>query len=256
MIGALRLGLSLIVMISHLVPGWWPAASWAVFAFYTLSGYLITLIWIERYQGNWRGFWVARLLRIYPAYLAVLLCTMAVLWIWGCHNPVLCSYMGHPDLGQWFLIVRNGTPRTVPQAWAITTEIFWWGAISLGLSASRSRAWLWLLAATPAFAVAYPTGPYWFTVLGGATPFGLGAVAYWQGLKLPKDTGWMSELSYPIFIAHFGVGAMMIPVSHGWPLFFAALPPTLALSWVLVVAVERPVQKFRSSLRGKSNVSL
>jgi peptidoglycan/LPS O-acetylase OafA/YrhL len=59
-------------------------------------------------------------------------------------------------------------------------------------------------------------------------------------------------ISYPVFLSHYLVGAVIATASGlvpGWPLFFAAIGPTLALSWLLVVVVERPVQTFRQQLR-------
>ena len=47
----------------------------AVFAFYTLSGYLITRVLNTRYGFNWRGtgaFALNRLLRLWPAYVALM----------------------------------------------------------------------------------------------------------------------------------------------------------------------------------------
>jgi len=54
----------------------------AVFAFYTLSGYLITRVLNERYGFSTRGtviFLLNRVLRLWPAYLAILGLTLIAL---------------------------------------------------------------------------------------------------------------------------------------------------------------------------------
>jgi peptidoglycan/LPS O-acetylase OafA/YrhL len=65
----------------------WPlGAAWtgniAVFAFYTLSGYLMTRVLNERYGFSARGtvaFLLNRVLRLWPAYLAILGLTLIAL---------------------------------------------------------------------------------------------------------------------------------------------------------------------------------
>ena len=52
MFGAWRLLLALLVVLGHLHRPWWPA-SWAVFSFYVISGYLMSLILDETY--GWTG---------------------------------------------------------------------------------------------------------------------------------------------------------------------------------------------------------
>src|SRR5271155_1366839 len=75
MFGIYRYGLAFCVAISHLWAGMigGPAA-YAVWGFYCLSGYLMTLILNEKYGFSPRGlgrFAAKRALRIYPAYFVV-----------------------------------------------------------------------------------------------------------------------------------------------------------------------------------------
>jgi peptidoglycan/LPS O-acetylase OafA/YrhL len=82
-LGAFRLMLALFVAVSHLysemIHG--PAA-YAVWGFYLLSGYLMSLILNEKYGFNTKGllaFFTNRAIRIYPAYLTALIlgvCTL------------------------------------------------------------------------------------------------------------------------------------------------------------------------------------
>src|SRR3954452_5762425 len=83
MIEVSRYILALIVALTHLQPlGIGRPGSIAVFAFYTLSGYLMTRVLNERYGFSARGtvaFLVNRVLRLWPAYLAVLGLTLIAL---------------------------------------------------------------------------------------------------------------------------------------------------------------------------------
>src|ERR1700758_4475275 len=79
----IRHALPAIVAETHLGPpgiGW---SGWqAVFAFYTLSGYLMTRVLNERYGFSIRGtvaFLLNRVLRLWPAYLAILGLTLITL---------------------------------------------------------------------------------------------------------------------------------------------------------------------------------
>ena len=77
MFGTYRYCLAHLVVLTHLAS--WPGVgSYAVFGFYMLSGFLMSLILNERYgfslQGL-RGYAANRALRIYPPYLFVLAAT-------------------------------------------------------------------------------------------------------------------------------------------------------------------------------------
>ena len=84
MFGIYRYGLAFCVAISHLWGGMIAGpAAYAVWGFYCLSGYLMTLILNEKYGFSKRGltnFAVNRLLRIYPAYYVV--CAGMFLLFW------------------------------------------------------------------------------------------------------------------------------------------------------------------------------
>ena len=74
MFGTYRFLLACLVLVTHLA-GVRCAGAYAVFGFYLLSGYLMTLVLNERYGFSPNGFgrYVAnRALRIYPPYLAIL----------------------------------------------------------------------------------------------------------------------------------------------------------------------------------------
>jgi len=89
MFGALRLILASLVVLSHSeiyfsIPGfyWFSQGAAALVGFFLLSGYLMKLIFVQKYQNkseNIVKFWLDRWLRIYPHYYFYLLLIM--LWL-------------------------------------------------------------------------------------------------------------------------------------------------------------------------------
>jgi len=90
MIEVSRYILALVVTLTHLQPlGVGRPGSIAVFAFYTLSGYLMTRVLNERYGFTARGtaaFLLNRVLRLWPAYFAILGLTLIALWFLPLQN--------------------------------------------------------------------------------------------------------------------------------------------------------------------------
>ena len=89
--GTFRLLLAVIVMLGHLsfypqpIPYFLPGGI-AVEAFYIVSGFLITLVLVEKYQDRLLLFYSNRALRIYPIYwtcllLYLLVNTLCCLWL-------------------------------------------------------------------------------------------------------------------------------------------------------------------------------
>lgn len=251
--------MAIIVSVAHSTGLYSAVASWCVWVFYLLSGYLMTLLCDGTYQGRWSEFWISRLLRIFPTYWVVMAATTLGLWFWG--YPQRFPLLALPIPHEWLLLNIQTWwggfegPRTIPPAWSLTVELFWWLLISVG---ALNRRWvLWWMAGGAALAVAgaYPLGPLWFSLWGGMLPFALGSWLYQNGLVIPRDGRWSSvagAMSYPIYVSHYGIGAVasvILSIPLGWPLFFAALAPTLALSWLLLVAVERPIARYRARFR-------
>jgi len=263
MIGWLRLFLSLVVMESHLSVHFGLGRQ-AVAIFYWLSGVVIIAAFYQSYQGQSRRFLFNRALRIFPSYWVCFLGFLVVFYVVGSS----IYGMGIPSAPVRFLefigIVRHisasGSVSVIPQSFAVTGELVCYLLVAFGAFSSGARS---LIVATVAMMLGnwIYAGADWqdfyFSPLGAIAFFSLGGMAYWLGLRLPKGSNLAGEMSYPLFLTHYGVGStlsILLGITSGWPLFVAALPPTLAISWLLVVAVERPVQKFRSSLRGKTNV--
>lgn len=257
--GYLRLLLALAVMVAHIGPRPFPDLRWwhlAVWVFFAISGYLMTLLMQGPYKGRPWVFLLNRCLRIYPAYWVVLLATLAGFAVWG--EPTdLQAMMGWPQsweqlwLNALLLLNVDAVPyMPVATAWTLGVEMLFYLLIAFGLFGTAQQAYCLALVSLAGCLVFPP----WYNDLRWAMfPFSVGASAYWLGLKLPRDAlwaGWAGALSYPVYLVHYPVGGFLslaTGLGMGWALFGAALPPTLALSWALVVFVERPVSRFRKS---------
>jgi peptidoglycan/LPS O-acetylase OafA/YrhL len=246
----IRLALALIVMQGHLVyKSSSPAAGLAMMSFYVLSGYGITR------SGVRSGFWLSRLMRLYPAYLISIFATATALWFgWIPHKPFIGLPQTYWDWLCHLLMIVPTWPHLSlsPAAWMLKWMILGYLVLWLGAAKTPQRAGLFLLAtmaATVWFLVhSQSVGAWYQSMLCALLAFAVGATVAHLGVEIPKDRAWSAELSYPVFLLHYPVGAVF-PMLPGWPLFFAALAPTLALSWLLLVVVERPVQTFRQQLR-------
>lgn len=260
--GYFRLAFALLVMVAHVGPRprpfeallWW---HWAVAGFFVLSGYLATLGINTKYQGQPKLFLLNRALRILPTYWVVLALTLLGFAVWGA-QPEMQPLMVWPT--PWELIknalliipIDNTRSAPVTVAWTLSVDAFFYILISMGLFSCPHRTWL-ILAGAMAWAIINP--PYYNDLRWALPSFALGASLYWAGWQMPRDgywSGWAGAISYPFFLTHSSIGAFIwdnTDLGWGWPLFFAAIGPTLGLSWLLVVAVERPSTQYRKQLR-------
>jgi peptidoglycan/LPS O-acetylase OafA/YrhL len=111
---------------------------YAVFGFYILSGYLMTLIMHETYGFHKEGrikFIMNRFLRLYPMYWVAALFTLVLIYFVGAgvvkefHESMFTPTDLKSALGNAMIIFPSWyparvNPRLVPQAWALTVEIF------------------------------------------------------------------------------------------------------------------------------------
>ena len=143
MFGIYRYGLAFCVAISHLWAGMigGPAA-YAVWGFYCLSGYLMTLILNEKYGFSPRGvgrFAVNRALRIYPAYFVVS-AGMFVLFYWkpGTAARLLPQLQMPVTARSWIYSLTLLTPfdggELVHGSSALRVELWFYVAMALGLA--------------------------------------------------------------------------------------------------------------------------
>jgi len=200
--GTFRYALAMLVVLGHLWPGVWdvPLAHpgvYAVFGFYLLSGYLMSLTLSRTYPFDVTGtlrFFGNRALRIYPPYLVVLAAsTVAIAFAPGGAlgiNP----FLRRPDAlwgwlkNIWIFGVAGEKLRVVPPAWSLDVELCFYVAMGLLLGRQRwiSALWCvaslgytgWLLASDAAWQLRYAP------VAAASLPFSLGAVLYHFGQPL------------------------------------------------------------------------
>lgn len=184
--GYFRFSMMLAVVYYHVVQ---PAVSayLAVFGFWVLSGYVITLVSAEFYRGGWHAkgmFLLNRAVRIYPTYLACLVISLLGMWATGFTTAIFHYSYTLPDNGRdWlyqFTIIglSNTTPercpaRLLPPAWSLGTEMVYYLCIGLITGASRRLTLLAFAAAIVSVAVMLDAGLtfkyFYLTIYGPAS---------------------------------------------------------------------------------------
>jgi len=264
MIGWTRFILSLVVMEGHLSLNLGMGRT-AVVIFYLISGMVITKVFTERYKKDAKTFLLNRVLRLYPIYW---ICYFGFMTAWALIGTDVYG-MGIPAfpdnvlelLGVVVPSVFIQSASVIPQAFVIAWEMLCYLMVSAGLFLTASRSLsvtvMALVVSNHIYSASHWQN-FYFSPFCAIAFFGLGSLAYWHGLKLEKDAGlsaMVGALSYPIFLCHWGIGSIIATVfdlASGWGLFFASLPPTLALSWILVIAIERPIARYRQRLKSST----
>lgn len=238
MFGCYRFLLAHMVLVSHLLGYRWPGP-YAVFSFWALSGYLMTLVLNRSYGFGPRGvvsYLANRALRIYPPYLLVLLGSGLVLEfapetpfslvvgnpsdLWGwLHNVVI--------LGLHFDIMSPTTP--VPFIWSVDIELWFYAGLALGLARGRHVALGWFVASVLYAAYLVSIGeafPARYGNLAAASlPYSMGALIYhhreWlQSLARAR----IHAIAAPaLYLANVCLAPLSTPVMIG---FYASLGAT------------------------------
>ena len=168
---------------------------YAVFAFYMLSGYLMTMIMQRTYGYTASGiakYSLNRFLRIYPLYWLAGLITLVLIYSLGeayvstYHKAMLYPIAWTDIIKNVFLLFPNlETVRLVPPAWALTVELCFYILIALGLSKHAKIALVWLGISVVYHMVAWSTGwDRYFSVFAASLPFALGSVLYFYRDRL------------------------------------------------------------------------
>lgn len=152
-LGTFRLFLALCVAFSHLWDDMLPGpAAYAVWGFFVLSGFLMTLILTKKYGTDKQGiknYAFNRFLRIYPSYFIVSFAGAIVLMVYsanGMDSTVLNpAFMMPSSITQWignFIMNPFGTNQElVPVAHALYVEV--WAYMLMPFAAkSKTAAWL------------------------------------------------------------------------------------------------------------------
>jgi len=169
MLEVVRFLLSAVVVEAHIWPLNVPWFAWeAVFAFYTLSGFLMTMTLHKKYGFTGPGlsaFCINRILRLWPAYLVILSITVAALYvaplgeIYGLLRVPQTSGEWAANLALVGLVGSDfshmaSMPLTLPNNWSLSIEVVCCGLLMyFGKTPRRLLA----LAALGATGVTYST---------------------------------------------------------------------------------------------------
>lgn len=194
------------VMVGHLLDHG-QFGTYAVFGFYVISGYLMTLIMHQSYGYTGVGrlrFLLNRALRLYPLYWLACLFSIGLIILLGndavsgfhrvIYLPTNATSIGE-NLSMWFIgfFPNKVAPRLVPPTWSITVELFFYLMICTGLSRSMQRVQVWLGASAAYYIFSFATAQNWgyryFPVPAASLPFAIGSLVfflrgYWRTQKL------------------------------------------------------------------------
>lgn len=96
-------------------------------------------------------------------------------------------------------------PRLAPPTWALTTEIFFYTLIGIGLSRSRFLTLLWLAGSAAFFltVIALDWGSVWIygAISGGSFPFALGATVFHYREQIEA---WLDKARAGVAVVLFG----------------------------------------------------
>ncbi len=326
MFGVYRYSLAFCVAISHLWGGMIAGpAAYAVWGFYCLSGYLMTLILNEKYGFTPRGlirFAVNRALRIYPAYYVVCMGMFGLFSFLPATSAKFLPLLGMPTTAQgWLyslcLMTAPDGKELLHGSSALRVELWFYVAIALGLGRSRRTAQVWFVASVvytlwllairtpfperyvfiPACSLAFSlgcliyhvrdrlpviktpwpavaaAGLWWLHVWlaqhipWGPLVFGLYSSLLFSGIAMvtlmrldPRELpAWLGKfdrhagnLSYPMYLCHWGVGIAITWLFPGWTrmnvaVFLIGFPVVNLIAYLIYSHIERPLQAWKLS---------
>jgi peptidoglycan/LPS O-acetylase OafA/YrhL len=266
MFGTYRLLLAVIVMVSHLVAGYGSSGHFAVFGFYTLSGYLMTLILQEKYGYTAHGriaYCLNRFLRIFPPYW---LCAgFTVLLIVVLFDPASVAavrkFMILPRTAtemfqNIFLVLTPYTPsRLVPPAWALSIELFYYILIGLGITRNRKVTVVFFLVGFGYTVYSLMVGASFFSRLyafvpAAALPFSVGGLLYHYRVYLLR---WLPVLKSRLFPVFAGVPMLLVMYQAGN--FKSSLPWLFFTLFYLNLVINAFVVLSLSTVAGGSRVA-
>ena len=201
----------------------------SVVFFFVISGYLMTLVMHGSYgydRAGFARFWMNRILRLYPAYLVLLVVGVVLLWVVPPSALVgLSGALGVPanpwhwlqNLTMLYLAFEpyQIEPRIAPATWALTIELVYYLLISLGLSRSRRITLIWFGVSSvyTLLALAMPNAKdlTYHAITAGSLPFSVGALIYHYRDTLARYLRWSSALSFAgLMLALLGIVAFRL----------------------------------------------
>jgi len=335
MFGTYRTLLALMVVALHL--GDLSMGGYAVFGFYVLSGYLMTLIMQTNYGYSAHGFFkyaVNRFLRIYPIYWISVIFSVILIWYFGerfvrSYNAAIYLPTNISDWARNLFLYLSAIkqPRLTPPAWALTVELFYYLVIGIGASRNKLLTLIWFAGSVTYHIVTIILGFGWgeryYTISAASLPFSTGSLIFhyrpqlaefvnrlkgslydylpyiffasilgnWligdllgqtrgaffysnyilcsimvillcERKTLPfiskRFDGWMGDFSYPIYLFHFQIGILVIPLlglagiyveRPNLLLMVVSIPFIFAFSWVVTWSLERPIELLRTKVK-------
>jgi peptidoglycan/LPS O-acetylase OafA/YrhL len=204
MLDVYRFVLALCVVQAHLLAGGVLELAWqAVFSFYALSGFLMTLVLNEVYgfgPGNFARFFANRVLRLYPSYYVLGLITISYIVLVSPANQLNGGLYLPQPIAEWlanvFIVGLVGVDqnqvashRLVPSAWSLAIEIFCYALLAAYFAKSAVRLSVLLGIGVTIAAVHFarqfwaPAADYGFfdhysVLQAGLIPFAIGGLAY------------------------------------------------------------------------------
>ncbi|WP_312704375.1 acyltransferase family protein [Stenotrophomonas lactitubi] len=314
--GASRFVLASLVAGSHLwsnMPQGY--AAYAVWAFFVLSGFLMTLVLTTKYGFDGRGikaYAFNRFMRIFPLYWLAAIMGLLTLWYYNGIGidlrPINGEFHMPKGLQDWAYVItlfpgiqRGGMP--VPVANALAIEVGFYLLLPL-MATSRGAAWLGVIIGAllnlKMGIVTETFGDRYATFLPCLLPFAVGSLvcqyrAQLERWRMPWTSSivwmlhgvvwvflqswpwtwglyvslvlsaWMvvslhaqpsgkvdkmlGDLSYPIYLIHTTVAAWFVCAcgfTRPFATFFLpAFAATVALSWLIVILIDRPLSRLK-----------
>lgn len=223
--GSFRLLLAYMVVVSHLSEGTAQTSHFGVFAvfgFYSLSGYLITRILHETYRFDFSSFWTSRVLRLFPIYYVVLAFAVLVITLAPHETARFLPSVWRAELRavDWFGILTIAPTglgtwpvRPVPSIWSVGVELLNYAILFAFTARSRSTAIVALCFAVAVHAASLAVGEPWLNRYGpplaAMLPFTIGALIYfWLQVETGPANGARLLAALAIWIANLALASV------------------------------------------------
>lgn len=219
MLGLFRYILALLVTGCHYFPEtiWW-AGNYAVFCFYIISGYLMSVVLNEVYSArtDTLRYVINRALRIYPPYLATLALTVLAVRVFNgalsapagldmeFQHLVAAPVGANQWLGNLSLAFFYDGPLAISQSWSLQVELFYYLAMVLVVR-SRALTLAWLAGSILiALYMDWSGATYYeryMSIAGGSIAFSFGGALYYL-LQVHRLKPWHMPVSIVLFLVH------------------------------------------------------
>jgi peptidoglycan/LPS O-acetylase OafA/YrhL len=229
MLGSFRFFLALCVVVYHLSAAIPAIGQLAVECFYTISGYLMTLVLNENYRFKLLPFAENRFLRLYPSYYALILLTLCAWGAWPGTAPFHSAWNWNYDnanhisdclanllIFPWSLPIGIHSPfRVLPPTWSVAVEIACYALLWLFVSRRWWTATITICAAAVWHAYTFEQGmgenARYFPVSSSMLAFSLGSLTYRIALRVEQARPeWLSKNVAQIAFLGLGITAFLL----------------------------------------------